>query len=67
MEVGELTSLVVYDLLGNEIVHLVNEEKKPGIYEVEFDSDKYKLSTGVYFYKLKIGELSSIKKFVLVK
>jgi len=67
MEEGELTSLIVYDLLGNEIAQLVNEAKDPGLYEVEFDSNTYKLSTGVYFYKLKVGTLSSIKKIVLIK
>jgi murein DD-endopeptidase MepM/ murein hydrolase activator NlpD len=67
IEEGELTSLIVYDLLGNEIAKLVNESKYPGLYEVEFDSNIYKLSTGVYFYKLKVGRLSSIKKIVLIK
>ncbi len=35
--IGNLSTLKVYDVLGNEIATLVNEEKQPGTYEVEFD------------------------------
>jgi hypothetical protein len=61
------TELKIYDILGNEVTTLINEQKSPGIYEVEFDSAKYKLSSGVYFYQLKAGEFTSTKKFVLMK
>lgn len=58
-------SLKVYDVLGNEIAILVNEEKPPGIYEVEWDASS--LSSGVYFYQLNIGQLLSTKKMILTK
>jgi hypothetical protein len=64
-------TLKVYDILGNEIATLVNEEKQPGVYEVEFGnvgtSRDLSLPSGVYFYQLKTGSFSSIKKMVLLK
>ena len=60
-------SLKVYDVLGNEIATLVNEEKLEGEYKIEFNAEKYKLSSGVYFGKLYIkgGGSSSIKMIYL--
>ena len=63
----------VYDVLGNEIATLVNEEKEPGTYEVEFDASK--LPSGIYFYQLKTGDpkinsgqgFIETKKMVLIK
>ena len=62
-----LVTLRVYDLLGREIATLVNEPKQTGEYEVEFNADKYGLTSGVYFYQLVSGSFTSIKKFALVK
>lgn len=59
--------LKVYDILGNEIATLVNEEKSPGIYEVEFNSSEHNLSSGVYLYKLNAGDFISVKKLILIK
>ena len=59
--------LKIYDLLGNEVVNLVDEEKPAGEYEVKFDASEYKLSSGIYFYKIQAGEFSQIKKLVLLK
>ena len=58
-------SLKIYDVLGNEVAILVNEEKEPGVYEIEFDGSK--LSSGVYLYRLTAGEFSDVKKLVLLK
>jgi len=58
-------SLKVYDLLGNEIAILVNEEKIYGSYEIEFNASG--LSSGIYYYQLTAGEYISTKKFVLIK
>jgi hypothetical protein len=57
----------VYDVLGNEITTLVNEERLAGTYEVEFSAkvgsasggDAANLSSGVYFYQLIAGPLST--------
>ncbi|MCX8105658.1 MAG: T9SS type A sorting domain-containing protein [Ignavibacterium album] len=62
-----LVTLKLYDMLGNEIATLVNEKQNPGRYEIEFDADKYSLSSGVYLYKLVSGEYTAIRKFILAK
>ena len=58
-------SLKVYDILGNEVASLVNEEKGPGVYSVTFDASK--LSSGVYLYKLQAGSFTESKKMLLMK
>jgi sugar lactone lactonase YvrE len=58
-------SLKVYDVLGNEVSTLVNEEKPAGSYEVSFDAAG--LSSGIYFYKLQAGSLVETKKMILMK
>jgi hypothetical protein len=57
--------LVIYDMLGNELATLVDEQKQPGIYEAEFDGTNF--SSGVYFYRLIYGEHSLTKKMILMK
>ncbi len=57
--------LLVYDVLGNEIVTLVNEEKSAGVYEVEFNAEG--LTSGIYFYKLQAGLFTETKKMLLIK
>ena len=57
--------LKVYDLLGNEIAILVNEEKAAGINEVEFDATA--LTSGIYFYRIQAGSFVETKKMVLMK
>jgi hypothetical protein len=63
-------TIKVFDVLGNEIETLVNEEKPAGIYEVEFNShsgEVRNLPSGVYFYQLKAGSFVETKKMVLMK
>jgi hypothetical protein len=59
------TTLKVYDVLGNEVVTLVNEEKPAGTYEVNFNASEY--PSGIYFYRLQTGELIQTKKMILLK
>ena len=62
------TSLKVYDILGREVATLVNEQKEPGNYSVVFDeSYNRQLSSGVYFYKLQIGNYTETKKMIFSK
>jgi hypothetical protein len=61
----QFVTLKVYDVLGNEIATLVNEEKPAGSYEVKFESSG--LSSGVYFYKLKAGSFVETKKMILLR
>jgi hypothetical protein len=58
-------TLKVYDLLGNEVVTLVNEEKPVGSYNVKFDATT--LPSGVYFYQLRAGSFVETKKMVLLR
>lgn len=60
-----LVTLKVYDLLGSEVITLVNEEKSAGEYEVEFNSKQ--LTSGIYFYTLKAGSFIQSKKMLLLK
>jgi hypothetical protein len=62
---SQLVTLKVYDILGNEIATLVNEEKQPGVYEVEFDGSL--LASGMYVYKLQAGTFIQTKKMTLLK
>ncbi|MBI5019861.1 MAG: T9SS type A sorting domain-containing protein [Ignavibacteriales bacterium] len=60
-------SLKVFNLLGQEIATLVNEQMQQGTYQVTWDATKH--SSGVYFYRLIVnnGEYSSMKRMLLVK
>jgi len=57
--------LIIYDVIGREITTLVNEQLKPGTYEVEWDAGNY--SGGVYFYKLTTESFSETKKMIILK
>ena len=63
--VRSLVSIAVYDVLGREIVNLVNEYKDSGIYEAQFDAGN--LPTGIYYYTLRAGDFSQTSKMLLVK
>jgi len=55
----------IFDVLGNEIATLVNEEKPAGSYDIEFDASN--LPSGIYFYRLRAGNFVHAKKMVLMK
>jgi len=54
-------------LFGEEITTLVDDFKKEGFYEIDFDASKFNLSSGTYFYKLESNGQSEIKKLVYIK
>ena len=63
-------SLVIYDVLGNEVAMLVNENLQAGSYKTEFDSHSGEcrnLVSGVYFYTLKTENFIQSKKMILLK
>ena len=60
-----LTALKVYDVLGNEIATLVDEEKSAGTYEVTFDGTG--LASGIYFTVLQVNSIRLSQKIVLMK
>ncbi|MCZ6704098.1 MAG: T9SS type A sorting domain-containing protein, partial [Ignavibacteria bacterium] len=55
----------VYDILGNEVKTLVNEEKIIGNYEIEFDGRN--LSSGIYLYRMQAGIFNDTKKLILIR
>ena len=58
-------SIKIFDLLGNEIMTLLDEEKSPGNYEIEVDSKN--LASGVYVYKLQTRIFAESKKMILLR
>jgi hypothetical protein len=58
-------TLKVYDVLGNEVAALVNEDRSIGNYTVEFDATT--LPSGIYFYRLQAGSFVETKKMMLMK
>ncbi|TFB10246.1 T9SS type A sorting domain-containing protein [Candidatus Marinimicrobia bacterium MT.SAG.2] len=61
---GDVT-LIIYNILGEEIISLVNEFKSAGRYEITWDASAQ--SSGIYFYRLKSGDFEETKKMVLLK
>ncbi len=58
-------TLKVYDVLGNEVTALVNEEKLAGRYNINFDGNK--LASGIYLYVLRTGDFVQSRKMLLLK
>ena len=60
-----LVTIIIYDMLGNEMATLVNKEKPAGRYKVEFNATG--LPSGIYFYRMQVGSFIETKKMVLMK
>jgi len=58
-------TIKVYDVLGNEVVTLVNATQEAGAYDINFDASQ--LASGMYIYTLNAGNFSSSKKMMLLK
>lgn len=65
LPIANLVTLKVYNILGQEVATLVNEEMKAGSYRLNFNGSH--LASGVYFYKLTAGSFTSVKKLSLLK
>ena len=61
---GDVT-LKIYDVIGNEVAILVNEHQESGIYYMDFGTSS--LTSGVYIYRLSVGDISLVKKMTLLK
>ncbi|MEE9429690.1 MAG: CotH kinase family protein [Melioribacteraceae bacterium] len=57
--------LKIYDVLGKEIKTLINKVLSPGNYSIKFDASS--LSSGVYYYQIKVGKFIKTKKMILLK
>jgi hypothetical protein len=55
----------VFDILGREVAALVNEMKAPGTYTVEWDASG--MASGVYFYNLRAGSYTNMKRMLLLR
>ena len=58
-------TLKIFNVLGQVIETIVNEEKIPGNYTIIYDASL--LSSGIYFYQLNAGHFSETRKFLLIK
>ena len=58
-------SLIVYDLLGQEVNELVSEKREAGSYDVQFDGSM--LTSGIYFYRLQTEDYNNTRKLLLLK
>jgi hypothetical protein len=57
--------LVLYDILGRQVVVLVNEEQDAGYYKINFNAGR--LASGIYFYRIQAGNFIETKKMILLK
>ncbi len=62
---ANFVSLMIYEILGNEVITLLNEEKEAGTYKLDFDTTN--LSSGFYFHKIEAGMFVTTKKLILLK
>jgi hypothetical protein len=60
-----MVSIKIYNILGREVITLVNEEKPSGHYTINFNAGNF--PSGIYFYTLKVGSFTETKKLVLLK
>ena len=58
-------TLKVYNVLGQEVSWVVNQEQKAGSFTVNFDASR--LASGIYFYKIQAGNFTMTKKMLLLK
>jgi enterochelin esterase family protein len=59
-------SLKIFDVLGNEILTLVNEFLSAGNYEIDLSAMSLSLTSGIYFYRLNVGGFVEAKKMILL-
>jgi hypothetical protein len=67
---SEKVLLRIYDLAGREVRTLVDAEQESGIYRITWDGKNQRgedLSSGIYFYQIKIGDLTATRKMVLLR
>ena len=62
-----LVTINIYDVLGEKIATLVNEEKPAGNYSIQFTIGSRQLASGIYFYRMTAGEFIQTKKLIILK
>jgi len=61
----EFVSLVIYNLIGEQLFTLVDEVKQAGVYEINFDASR--LASGTYIYRIEAGVFNMVEKMILIK
>ncbi|MDZ7721426.1 MAG: T9SS type A sorting domain-containing protein [candidate division KSB1 bacterium] len=59
--------LIIYNTLGQVVTQLVNEQKTPGVYTVNWNAGSQSLESGVYFCRVQAGEFTAVRKMLHVK
>ncbi len=62
--------LVIYDMLGKQLIRLVDQQQSPGIYAIEWNGENQfgsPVPSGIYFYEITADEFSQRKKLILMK
>ncbi len=57
--------IIIYDMLGKEIVTLVNEKLTPGTYSVDWNASDF--PSGIYFYRMQSGNFNQTKQMLMIK
>lgn len=65
LPIDNFVTIKVFDILGKEVITLVNEFKNAGSYIVSFNGSG--LSSGVYYYKIQSGSFTAVRKMLLLK
>jgi hypothetical protein len=60
-------TLKIFNMLGKEIISVVNGMQTAGTYSYNFDAGKLNLSSGIYYYTIQAGDFKEVKKMMLVK
>lgn len=59
--------ITLYDILGKQVAILFNKFRTAGSYKIELNAQNYKMSSGIYYYKIESGSFNDVKKMILVK
>lgn len=62
---GTSIRLTIFDMLGREVITLVKQEQRSGVYKLNWDANK--MASGIYYYQLKVGDFTTSKKMLLLK
>jgi len=65
LPITNYVELSIYNLLGQRVAILVNEQKRAGYHQVEWEASGF--ASGIYYYRIEAGEFQDVKKMILIK
>jgi len=65
LPITNYVEISIYNLLGQRVASLVNEQQRAGSYQVEWDASNF--SSGIYYYQIKAGEFQAVRKMILLR